>query len=186
MSWSKAGLLGTYLEQKQDLKHMWILFSCKCGLFTGKRNKQWVKFFMKWKNATHSMWYTHYPTFYTVSVSLFYCLKYGHIFFSKQKMFSNFCISCNILYIQQLFIFYASSPAVIQSNLHIMQKVSRNVCVHLKYLKVWGGFVVCFVHFFPTFFLFSTLFFTWRCVCIFLWNRLKSVKQKWKPEIAKC
>lgn len=113
-------------------------------------------------------------------------LKVWTHFFSKQKMFSNFCISCNILYIQQLFIFYASSPAVIQSNLHIMQKVSRNVCAHLKYLKVWGAFVVCFVHFFPPFFLFSTLFFTWRCVCIFLWNRLKSVKQKWKPEIAKC
>lgn len=167
MSWSKAGLLGTYLEQKQDLKHMWILFSCKCGLFTGKRNKQWVKFFMKWKNATHSMWYTHYPTFYTVSVSLFYCLKYGHIFLVNRKCFlisASRAIYCTF---NNFFIFFASSPAVIQSNLHIMQKVSRNVCAHLKYLKVWGGFVVCFVHFFPPFFPFFYTFFHMK-MCVHL------------------
>lgn len=167
MSWSKAGLLGTYLEQKQDLKRMWILFSCKCGLFTGKRNKQWVKFFMKWKNATHSMCYTHYPTFYTVSVSLFYCLKYGHIFFSKQKMFSNFCISCNILYIQQLFIFYASSPAVIQSIFTYYAKGEQNCLCTFEIFKSLRGFCSMFCTLFSSFFPFFYTFFHMK-MCVHL------------------
>lgn len=118
--------------------------------FVYRKEKQAVsKVFHEMKEC---MWYTHYPTFYNVSVSLFYCLKYGHIFFSKQKMFSNFCLSCNILYIQQLFFFYASSPAVIQSIFTYYANGEQNCLCTFEIFKSLRGFCILFSSFFLHFF----------------------------------